>query len=43
MGKASRVEARRRYEEMALIRKSQRTGIPVSKLRKPKHKSKKGN
>ncbi len=41
MRKNKRTEARKQAEQLALERKSQRTGIPVQELRKPKHVSKK--
>ncbi len=40
MRKATRNEIRRFQEQKALERKSERTGIPVSELKKPKHKAK---
>lgn len=41
MRKCDRAEVRKRAEQRALAKKSQRTGIPVPELRKPKHSAKK--
>ena len=38
--RTNRSEVRRKAEEMDLIKKSARTGRPVSELRKPKHSAK---
>lgn len=40
MLKSERAEARRRAEQKALERKSDRTGLPVQTLKKPKHSAK---
>lgn len=37
MQKSERAEIRKRAEQRDLARKSDRTGIPVQALRKPKH------
>lgn len=40
MKKSDRAEVRRKSEQEALERKSERTGLPVQALKKPKHSAK---